>query len=135
MATRSAIIDTSVGLKARPESLFVQAAPVHLAAGGHRSRWGARRRAHSQIDGLGATHGQVVTLSEEGIGSRLRAGLPGQDPPATYTWILADNSPEATNVRGLGASRPVPTDTPSETEEVAKSPCHGTRTQPTKGQQ
>ena len=68
MSTRTVTIASSVGLHARPASLFVQAAtatglPVTIAKAG-----GAPVDARSilAVMGLGAKHGEEVTLSAEG---------------------------------------------------------------------
>ncbi|MCA0295459.1 MAG: HPr family phosphocarrier protein [Actinobacteria bacterium] len=71
MATREVSIASSVGLHARPASLFVQAAtatglPVTIAKAG-----GAPVDARSilMVMALGAKNGEVVTLSAEGEGA------------------------------------------------------------------
>ncbi|MCA0435181.1 MAG: HPr family phosphocarrier protein [Actinobacteria bacterium] len=68
MSTRTVTIASSVGLHARPASLFVQAAtatglPVTIAKAG-----GAPVDARSilAVMALGAKHGEEVTLSAEG---------------------------------------------------------------------
>jgi phosphocarrier protein HPr len=68
MSTRTAVVASRVGLHARPASLFVQAAaatglPVTIAVGD-----GAAVDARSilMVMGLGARHGDEVTLSAEG---------------------------------------------------------------------
>jgi len=71
MATREVSIASSVGLHARPASLFVQAAtatglPITIAKAG-----GAPVDARSilMVMALGAKNGEVVTLSAEGDGA------------------------------------------------------------------
>ncbi|MFZ0529894.1 MAG: HPr family phosphocarrier protein [Propionicimonas sp.] len=71
MASRQVSIASSVGLHARPASLFVQAVtasglPVKIAKEG-----GSEVDARSilMVMALGAKHGEVVTLSAEGDGA------------------------------------------------------------------
>lgn len=71
MASRTVSIGSSVGLHARPATLFVQAAtatglPVTIAKGG-----GAPVDARSILGvmSLGAKHGEEVTLTAEGEGA------------------------------------------------------------------
>ncbi|WP_432497655.1 HPr family phosphocarrier protein [Kineococcus gypseus] len=71
MPSRTATVGSRVGLHARPASLFVQAAaatglPVTIARDG-----GAPVDARSilMVMGLGARHGETVTLSAEGEGA------------------------------------------------------------------
>ncbi|WP_432504167.1 HPr family phosphocarrier protein [Kineococcus arenarius] len=71
MPTRTAVVGSRVGLHARPASLFVQAAvatglPVTIAVEG-----GAPVDARSilMVMGLGAQHGQSVTLAADGEGA------------------------------------------------------------------
>ena len=71
MATREVAIGSSVGLHARPASIFVQAAtatglPVPIAKqGGHP----VDARSILGVMALGAKNGEVVTLSAEGDGA------------------------------------------------------------------
>lgn len=71
MASRTVSIGSSVGLHARPATLFVQSAtatglPVTIAKGG-----GAPVDARSILGvmSLGAAHGEEVTLTAEGEGA------------------------------------------------------------------
>ena len=71
MATRQVSIASSVGLHARPASLFVQAAtatglPVSIAKGGGNP---VRARSILVVMALGAKHGETVTLAAEGEGA------------------------------------------------------------------
>jgi phosphocarrier protein HPr len=71
MATRQVSIASSVGLHARPASLFVQAAtvtglPVTVAKEG---RDPVDARSILAVMALGAKHGEVVTLTAEGEGA------------------------------------------------------------------
>ncbi|MBO3129301.1 HPr family phosphocarrier protein [Dermatophilus congolensis] len=68
MATRTVEIASSVGLHARPASLFVQAAtatglPVTIAKEGGQP---VDARSILAVMALGAKHGEQVTLSAEG---------------------------------------------------------------------
>lgn len=71
MATRQVAIASSVGLHARPASLFVQAAtatglPVTIAKEGGNA---VDARSILMVMALGAKNGEVVTLSAEGDGA------------------------------------------------------------------
>lgn len=71
MATRTVRIASSVGLHARPASLFVQAAtatglPVTVAKGDDPA---VDARSILAVMALGAKHGEEVTLSAEGDGA------------------------------------------------------------------
>ncbi len=71
MATRSVSIASSVGLHARPASLFVQAAtatglPVTIAKEGGNP---VDARSILMVMALGAKHGETVTLAAEGDGA------------------------------------------------------------------
>jgi len=70
--TRTAVVASRVGLHARPASLFVQAAaatglPVTIAVGdGDSVGDPVDARSILMVMGLGAKHGDTVTLSAEG---------------------------------------------------------------------
>ncbi|MCE1175196.1 MAG: HPr family phosphocarrier protein [Propionibacteriales bacterium] len=71
MATRQVSIASSIGLHARPASLFVQAAtvtglPVTIAKEGQPA---VDARSILAVMALGAKHGEVVTLTAEGDGA------------------------------------------------------------------
>lgn len=71
MATRQVSIASSVGLHARPASLFVQAAtatglPVTIAKEGSNP---VDARSILMVMAMGAKHGEVVTLSADGEGA------------------------------------------------------------------
>ncbi|MFT3834306.1 MAG: HPr family phosphocarrier protein [Micropruina sp.] len=71
MATREVAIGSSVGLHARPASIFVQAAtatglPVTIAKAGGNP---VDARSILGVMALGAKNGEVVTLSAEGDGA------------------------------------------------------------------
>jgi phosphocarrier protein len=71
MATREVSIASSVGLHARPASLFVQAAtatglPVTIAKEGGNP---VDARSILMVMALGAKHGETVTLTAEGDGA------------------------------------------------------------------
>jgi phosphocarrier protein HPr len=71
MATRQVSIASSVGLHARPASLFVQAVtatglPVTIAKEGSNP---VDARSILMVMAMGAKHGEVVTLSAEGEGA------------------------------------------------------------------
>jgi phosphocarrier protein HPr len=71
MATRQVSIASSVGLHARPASLFVQAAtatglPVTIAKEGGNP---VDARSILMVMALGAKHGETVTISAEGDGA------------------------------------------------------------------
>ena len=70
-ATRTAVVASRVGLHARPASLFVQAAaatglPVTVAVGDGEP---VDARSILMVMGLGAKHGDQVTLTAEGEGA------------------------------------------------------------------
>lgn len=71
MPSREVAIASSVGLHARPASLFVQAAtatglPVTISKPGGKP---VDARSILMVMALGAKHGEVVTLSAEGEGA------------------------------------------------------------------
>ncbi len=71
MSTRTATVASRVGLHARPASLFVQAAaatglPVTVAVGDGEP---VDARSILMVMGLGAKHGDQVTLTAEGEGA------------------------------------------------------------------
>ncbi|MFT4217566.1 MAG: HPr family phosphocarrier protein [Micropruina sp.] len=71
MATREVAIGSSVGLHARPASIFVQAAtatgiPVTIAKAGGNP---VDARSILGVMALGAKNGEVVTLSADGDGA------------------------------------------------------------------
>lgn len=71
MASKNVTIASSVGLHARPASMFVQAAtatglPVTIAKEGGEP---VDARSILAVMALGAKHGDVVTLSAEGDGA------------------------------------------------------------------
>lgn len=71
MPTRNVAIASSVGLHARPASLFVQAAtaaglPITIAK---ESGKAVDARSILMVMALGAKHGETVTLSAEGEGA------------------------------------------------------------------
>ncbi|GAB3460028.1 HPr family phosphocarrier protein [Kineococcus sp. NPDC059986] len=71
MSTRTATVASRVGLHARPASLFVQAAaatglPVTVAVGDGDP---VDARSILMVMGLGAKHGDQVTLTAEGDGA------------------------------------------------------------------
>ena len=71
MATREVAIGSSVGLHARPASIFVQAAtatglPVTIAKAGGNP---VDARSILGVMALGAKNGEVVTLSSDGDGA------------------------------------------------------------------
>ena len=71
MATRTVTIASSVGLHARPASIFVQAAtatglPVTIAKAGGNP---VDARSILGVMALGAKNGEVVTLSADGDGA------------------------------------------------------------------
>jgi phosphocarrier protein HPr len=71
MPTRDVAIASSVGLHARPASLFVQAAtaaglPITIAKEGGKP---VDARSILMVMALGAKHGETVTLSAEGEGA------------------------------------------------------------------
>ncbi|MEZ0493593.1 HPr family phosphocarrier protein [Kineococcus sp. TBRC 1896] len=71
MSTRTATVASRVGLHARPASLFVQAAaatglPVTVAVG---EGVPVDARSILMVMGLGAKHGDQVTLTAEGEGA------------------------------------------------------------------
>jgi len=71
MPTRNVAIASSVGLHARPASLFVQAAtaaglPITIAKEGGKA---VDARSILMVMALGAKHGETVTLSAEGEGA------------------------------------------------------------------
>lgn len=71
MPTRDVAIASSVGLHARPASLFVQAAtaaglPITIAKEGGKP---VDARSILMVMALGAKHGETVTLSAEGDGA------------------------------------------------------------------
>ena len=76
MASRNVTIASSVGLHARPASMFVQAAtatglPVTIAKEGQTP---VDARSILAVMALGAKHGDVVTLSAEGDGAEEKLG-------------------------------------------------------------
>ncbi|MCG7321273.1 HPr family phosphocarrier protein [Arsenicicoccus cauae] len=76
MASRNVTIASSVGLHARPASMFVQAAtatglPVTIAKEGQTP---VDARSILAVMALGAKHGDVVTLSAEGDGAEDKLG-------------------------------------------------------------
>ncbi len=71
MPSREVAIASSVGLHARPASLFVQAAtatglPITISKPGGKP---VDARSILMVMALGAKHGEVVTLSAEGEGA------------------------------------------------------------------
>jgi len=71
MPTRHVAVASSVGLHARPASLFVQAAtaaglPITIAKEGGKP---VDARSILMVMALGAKHGETVTLSAEGEGA------------------------------------------------------------------
>lgn len=71
MPTRNVAVASSVGLHARPASLFVQAAtaaglPITIAKEGGKP---VDARSILMVMALGAKHGETVTLSAEGEGA------------------------------------------------------------------
>ncbi len=71
MPTRQVAVASSVGLHARPASLFVQAAtaaglPITIAKEGGKP---VDARSILMVMALGAKHGETVTLSAEGEGA------------------------------------------------------------------
>lgn len=77
MSTRNATIGSSVGLHARPASLFVQAARATGLAITITTDGGRSADAHSilAVMGLGAKSGDTVTLSAEGDATAVDAAL------------------------------------------------------------
>ena len=76
MASRNVTIASSVGLHARPASMFVQAAtatglPVTIAKEGQTP---VDARSILAVMALGAKNGDVVTLSAEGDGAEDKLG-------------------------------------------------------------
>jgi len=76
MASRNVTIASSVGLHARPASMFVQAAtatglPVTIAKEGQTP---VDARSILAVMALGAKNGDVVTLSAEGEGAEDKLG-------------------------------------------------------------
>ncbi len=71
MATRTVVIASSVGLHARPASLFVQAASatgldIEIGRAGEEA---VDATSILEVMALGASHGEEVTLTAEGEGA------------------------------------------------------------------